>query len=176
MENFSQTVQTAFDQLVSEGFPLLSTNREEEEKARLTRRAAWLIHQIDRNIGLLQKTSGNNVLGLSVDIIIDKTNGDFADVASSEEIGAGNRRIMPVWVPKNDTNLISRWVQPTPELADITPGSSPQPPDPGTIPTPLPEESQVLARLDLMDKKLDRMVSLMEEMVDVATNFVNKFS
>lgn len=122
MKNYRRQVEIAWAQLVGEGFPFHFTLNEEQEKARLTRRAAWLIHQLNSNIGLLSKTTGNQVDELSVDIIIDKISGEFADVASSEPLRNGVR-IIPVWIPKSDPSLIDRWVQPTKFLAGLEPDS-----------------------------------------------------
>jgi hypothetical protein len=90
----------------------------EENKARLTRRAAYLIHQVNPNIGLLRKETGNNVMGLSVDLILDRTNGEFADIASDVDDGDGFRRTTAVFIPKHDPALMPRWVQPTPLLRE----------------------------------------------------------
>lgn len=138
MKDYRFTVELAWGQLLGEGFPLHFTLEEEIEKARLTRRAAYLINQLDSNIGLLSKTEGNQIDGLSVDIIIDRISGEFADVASSQPLRNGVR-IIPVWVPKQDKNLIDRWVQPTRELAGLTDSTEPVKPPiviPPTIDTP----------------------------------------
>lgn len=174
MKDYREQVALAYAQLVAEGYPLHSTPNEEQEKARLTRRAAYLIYQADRNIGLLSKTSGNNIMGLSVDIIIDGTNGEFADIASSRSLGDGQVEIIPVWVPNRDTGLIARWVQPTADLADIKPTGEVEIPGEVEVPDELKSEI-ILAALDRIDKKLDRVISAQEGLVDVAIKFVNKF-
>jgi hypothetical protein len=74
-------------------------------------------------IGLITRTSGNNVLGLSVDKLVQSTNGDFVDIASSHDTGDGlTKTITASWaVTAGDGSLIPAWTQPTQALAD-TPG------------------------------------------------------
>jgi hypothetical protein len=104
-------------------FPSLIVNdaHEEAAKAQLTRKAAWVIHQENAAIGLLRKEDGNNVMGLSVDVLMDRTDGSWVDCASSTPDGPGTKRITPVWLhhlPDTNAAWLSRWVQPTAELAD----------------------------------------------------------
>jgi hypothetical protein len=125
MENYSEFVHRALEQL---GTLRAQGEREaEENKATLTRRAAYLIHQVNPNIGLLRKETGNNVMGLSVDLILDRTNGEFADIASDVDDGDGFRRTTAVFLPKHDPALMPRWVQPTAALAGLAEPSHPEP-------------------------------------------------
>jgi hypothetical protein len=125
MENYTEFVHRALEQL---GTLRSQGEREaEENKARLTRRAAYLIHQANPNIGLLRKETGNNVMGLSVDLILDRTNGEFADIASDVDDGDGFRRTTAMFMPNHDPALIPRWVQPTAALAGVEQASHPEP-------------------------------------------------
>ena len=162
MFDYRQHIDIAYKQLLGEGFLLFSTSNEEVEKARLTRRAAWLIHQINNNIGLLEKTSGNQVLNLSVDIILDKSNGDFTDIASSRSLGNGFVEIIPVWVPRNDPTLIPRWVEPTAGLAGII-----TPEIPPTEPTAETELQQI-------NRKLDLLLEAFRNLINMATQLLEK--
>lgn len=99
----------------------------ERMKAMLTRRAAYYINQVDSTLGLLRKTSGNNIDGLSVDILLRK-NGEYMDCNS--DITLEGRRFV---VPTNGEvkqGSPEGWVQPTKELAGLTNGVPPveQPP------------------------------------------------
>lgn len=152
MQNYSGMVQRVMGEFLSTVVP---TAREEEAKAQLTRRAAWQIHLENPNIGLLRKETGNNVAGLSVDIIMDRSDGSIADVASSTSVGQapGMLRIVSVWVPQPpniDPPWLARWVEPTEALArlpgpmtvaDPEPQPEPEPEEPdehegGTVPMP----------------------------------------
>lgn len=104
--------------------PVVAAADEEAAKAQLTRAAAWNIYngnpprQADPAIGLCQKLTGNNVNGLSVDLVVQQSNGDFADIASSRDNGDGTVTILATWsAHAGDGTLIPRWVQPTAALA-----------------------------------------------------------
>jgi hypothetical protein len=166
MENYSEFVHRALEQL---GTLRVQGEREaEENKARLTRRAAYLIHQANPNIGLLRKETGNNVMGLSVDLILDRTNGEFADIASDVDDGDGFRRTTAVFIPKHDPALIPRWVQPTPALAGLEEPSHPEPQTTTQPHTTIPQNPLVLAaaqallreanvRFDAIDARLSSL-------------------
>lgn len=101
--------------------PTIPESQEEEGKAQLTRAVAWEIFQTDPNIGLLEKTEGTNVLGLSVDLVVQATNGDYSDVASAINNGDGTVTILGTWQPHvGDSNTTdeTRWVEPTLALAE----------------------------------------------------------
>jgi hypothetical protein len=127
MDNYLDTVQLALEQLG----PLRASDEREVEKhkARLTRRAGYLINQKNPNIGLLKKETGNQVMGMSVDLIIDRTTGDFADVATDVDDGDGFRRIAAQFIANHDAGLIPRWVCPTPSMAGLEEGPHPDPDD-----------------------------------------------
>jgi len=111
----------------------------EDQKGLLTRRAGYYSNLRDANIGILEKTSGNNSMGYSVDILIHK-DGTFYDVATDD-----GRQALPVnGGPGNDPGLISRWRQPTKELAGLD-GTDP-------IPEPEPPPSDI-------DEKLDQIIT-----------------
>lgn len=115
MERF-ELVQKAYSELLASGDikPVTDERKIEEQKAFLTRRAAYYLNQADSSFGLLSKTSGNNVMGLSVDIVI-KRDGTFYDIATDD-----GSQAKPVDAgAQNDPSLVSRWVQPTRELAGL---------------------------------------------------------
>jgi hypothetical protein len=145
MNDYSAIVGQALERL---GQLRSNDEREtEENKARVTRLAAFLIHQQNPNIGLLRKDNGNrsmiNVngeeIGMSVDLIIDRSDGTFADVASDADDGDGFRRTVSVWVHHPETSSdqawLSRWIKPTRALAGL-PGP-PEEPDTPQKPTEL---------------------------------------
>jgi len=145
MDNFNLVLK-AYDELFASGDIIIGKNVD-EQKAILTRRASYYINQFNPNIGLLQKTSGNNIQGLSVDIILDKSNGNFWDIATDI-----NGLAKPIEGQlKNDKSLISRWIQPTLELAGLTSSSS--------IPVPSlpPPTNHIIERLTQIEQKLDNL-------------------
>jgi hypothetical protein len=145
MNDYSAIVAQALERL---GQLRSNDEREtEENKARVTRLAAFLIHQQNPNIGLLRKDGGNRSMikvngediGMSVDLIIDKSDGTFADVASDADDGGGFRRTVIVWVPHPETSSdpawLGRWIKPTSELAGLGGGGTEQPdPQRPTVP------------------------------------------
>jgi hypothetical protein len=137
MNDYSATVVQALERL---GQLRSNDEREtEENKARVTRLAAFLIHQQNPNIGLLRKDNGNRSMikvngediGMSVDLILDRSDGTFADVASDADDGDGFRRTVSVWVHHPETSSdqawLSRWIKPTRALAGLPGG--PEEPD-----------------------------------------------
>lgn len=147
MENYSGIVQQALDRLGTMRSQEERTT--EENKARLTRLAAYLINQKNPNIGLLRKETGNNVMGMSVDLVIDKSNGEFADIASDTDDGGGFRRVIPMFIPNSDPALIPRWVQPTAALAGVEEG-----PKPGENGAGIPPKDEMGLRFDAVDARL----------------------
>lgn len=97
---------------------IVESGQEEEAKAQLTRVAGWALHQDDPNIGYVKKTRGNNVAGLSVDLLMDRSDGSFADIASSKADLEGWVRIRVVWVSHGPSSDLE-WVQPTAALAKM---------------------------------------------------------
>jgi hypothetical protein len=149
MDDYSAIVRQALEQL---GPMRARDEREtEENKARLTRLAAFRIHQQNADIGLLAKTYGNNVLGLSVDLVVERTTGNFADVATDVDDGDGFRRIAAQWIalPADvNTSDRSRWVEPTAALAGLNEAAEPARP-PST-----PSDDDTAVRFDAIDARL----------------------
>jgi hypothetical protein len=153
MDDYSAIVRQALERL---GPMRARDEREtEENKARLTRLAAYLIHKQNPDVGLLAKTYGNNVMGLSVDLVVERTTGNFADVATDVDDGDGFRRIAAQWIalPADvNTSDRSRWVEPTAALAGLS-----EPPEPARPPsTPPPDEvvDDSAVRFDAIDARL----------------------
>lgn len=76
-------VEKAYNELRAEGIIKPCAPEEvDKQKAIMTARAAYYINQVDSNYGLLEKTSGNNVDGRSVDIIYVRGSWIEYDVAT----------------------------------------------------------------------------------------------
>ena len=160
----------AKDVLAEAQTQVVPAEREEEAKAQVTRLVTWRIFQSDPNVGLLSKPGGNQVMGLSVDVLMNRLDGSWADMATATRNGVppGMVRVEPVWIPHGpDTTAawLSRWVQPTAALA-AAPGpltfGRPDPVPPPTQPIPhIPESvldlSGVQAQLDAISTKIDMM-------------------
>jgi hypothetical protein len=146
-------VQRAHSELIAEGKIRRRTEQEdvEEDKGLLTRRAGYYSNtERDASIGILEKTSGNNSAGYSVDILIAK-DGRFWDIATD---AAGLAQ--PVdGEERYDPALAAKWAQPTRELAGIT---APPQPGPGPIPGPIPTpgRDEILESLDEIIAMLQR--------------------
>lgn len=149
MQNYSGTVVSVLATQFAD--QVVPTSEEEAGKAQLTRAAAWAIHQQDPSVGLCSKLTGNQVHGLSVDTIVDRT-GSLVDIATSKPEAAGMVRILPGWFtyPLNPDDA-QKWTQPTAALAalpgpmpktDAAPGPGPQPPASSS------SNAEVLAKLD----------------------------
>ena len=112
-------VERAHAELVAEGKITQRWTQEEveQDKGLLTRRAGYYVF-MEKNptIGLLEKTSGNNSLGYSVDLLLRATDGTFWDIATDT-----NGMAMPLNGGPGgpDPELIPRWRKPTAELAQI---------------------------------------------------------
>ena len=108
-------VQRAHAELTAEGLIGPRTNQDavEQDKGLLTRRAAYYANQRDASHGLLEKTSGNNSLGYSVDWILRVTDGVGWDVTTDDGVNA-----LPVNGDQHapDPANIPRWRQPTAEI------------------------------------------------------------
>lgn len=127
----------------------------EEQKAYLTRRAAWYLHQVDNSYGLLAKTTGNNVMGLSVDITIKKPSGEFFDIATDREVEPNSRMAFPVNSGGSvDPALVPRWVQPTAALAGL--------PDNGNGEEP-PDDDEIMEKLDEIQGQLQVVLNKQNE-------------
>lgn len=134
MEHYDQ-VQRAYDELVADG-SIKNVNPGpgqdqaiSEQKAYMTRRAAYYLWLLDNNYGLLEKLTGTNVGGLSIDITLKKS-GEFFDIATDVEVANGIRAVRPVNPGgSTDTSLIPRWILPTKEMAGLNGGGPPPPVD-----------------------------------------------
>jgi hypothetical protein len=176
MKDYSGTVQATLDQFVT---PVVRPEDEEKAKAQLARMAAFEISRSNPNIGLVAKTSGNNVGGLSVDLMCDRSDGSWVDMASAIDAPGGMRRITVVWLHRPENGNLS-WVQPTQALANApgpmqlrvpVPGPGP---DPGPNPEPDTEfEQEVLASLTALTNAvaaLDVKVDGLAAQSDANTN------
>lgn len=152
MQYFDE-VEHAYDELVASGdvhdVPPGNVQEQEinEQKAYVTRRAAYYINLRDVAYGLLSKTSETNVQGLSTDIVI-KRDGIYYDIATDVDLAGGYKAVEV----RNgsgilDTSLIDRWVQPTKEMAGL--GGVVEPPT-----TPPTTPGTVDEKLDLIIKML----------------------
>lgn len=135
---------------------VLPSAQEEEGKAQATRETAWRVHQQNPNIGLLAKTSGNNVNGRSVDILMDRTDGSSADAGTALQNTPqqGQVTIASAWTayaPTSDPAWLERWIAPTAAIAaeagplvlkgeQPAPGPDPNPPQPLEPMPPMPTE------------------------------------
>jgi hypothetical protein len=138
MQDYFALAQAAVNQLA---LPPGQTEHEaEENKAKVTRRTGFLIHQQNPNIGLLRKDIGNRSIivvngvemGMSVDILLDKSDGTFVDVASDEALSPDSpypRRVKAVWVDHQETSddptWLGRWIKPTAALTELEDGQEP---------------------------------------------------
>ena len=187
MEHFD-LVQKSYDELRASGaiVPVApgpdQERAVEEQKAFLTRRAAWYLFNVDNGYGLLSKTSGNNVGGLSVDITLHKPEGTAYDIATDIEVGGGARMAAPVNAGGNiDTSLLPRWVQPTAELAglpdDGNGNGNGEPPDDDIMAKLDEMQGQIEAGLhkqDMMQEQLNLQTALLNQMAAVLDQILNK--
>jgi hypothetical protein len=114
-------VDRAYNELIAEGKikPRTVPEDVEQDKGLLTRRAGFYVFTLeDPTIGLLEKTSGNNSLGYSVDLLLCRTDGTFWDVATDKNGCAAPLNGGP---SGPDPELIPRWRPPSAELAQLTP-------------------------------------------------------
>jgi hypothetical protein len=159
--------------------------QEEQGKAQACRLAAYLIALDNPHIGLLEKLTGNQVGGYSVDAIVDRRDGSGADGVSSTPKGVppGMLQIIQVWTeyaPSGAT--IPRWRPATLDLA-MAPGPlgppsvqtfappPPPPPKPGT--TPVPDDLAVLAALEArLTGHIDtKVAALAKDLAEFRTTF-----
>ena len=134
-------VERSHNELLASGQIKRRDNQEatEHDKGLLTRRAGFYANQRDPTIGILEKTSGNNALGYSVDLLIT-TAGIFWDVATDTSGLA-----MPVNGEQRgpDPELALKWRQPTAALAGLTDVPVPIPPSPSGDVIPYDEARSV---------------------------------
>jgi hypothetical protein len=158
--NYSDLVQEAYRSFGPGELEGCGERAGELVKAKLTFRAAYLIHQKDPDIGLFKKEQGNNVEGKSVDILVNRK-GDFADVATDRQPSPGCFTAHPVWVPNGpdaNTRDLTRWVKPERAWAGFPPDPEPQPePNPGTIepnPGTVIDYAALVARMEEMEQRI----------------------
>lgn len=126
-------VERAYNELKAEG--KIPMGNVEHDKGLITQRSGYYSYQRDSTMGVLEKTSGNNYLGYSVDILI-RTNGQYYDIVTDK-----NGEAVPVnGGPSTDPELIPRWRKPSAELAQVeegggggTPEPEPEPEPPATV-------------------------------------------
>lgn len=164
MEHFDQ-VQRAYDELVASHdiFVVPAGPNQgqtiDEQKAFMTRRAAYYLNQVDANWGLLSKTTGNNVQGLSVDVVV-KHDGTWNDIGTDAEV-TGGRIVKPVDSgANNDPSLAARWVQPTKELAGLNGGTPPEPPPTDEV---LAKLDHIIAQNDSLKASQDAQTALLNQ-------------
>lgn len=156
-------MERAYQELQAEGkIQTRATQDEvEQDKGLLTRRGAYYAHQRDPSHGLLEKTSGNNSLGYSVDWILRQTDGVGWDVTTDEwndETQTGMARPVNGDAHPADPAYIPRWRMPTAELAQLP---TTPPPEPG--PTP-PSTEDRLAALEAAVNALIGLTGQVHEM------------
>ena len=133
---YFELVERAHAELLHEGKIMRRSDQHEveEDKGLLTRRAAYYCFSLaDTSIGILEKTTGNNSLGYSVDLLI-RLDGTFWDVATDV---AGMATPVNGGPSGPDPELAKRWRTPTAELAEIEEdgdGTTPLPPSGAQIP------------------------------------------
>lgn len=120
--NYRSTV----DALFAQGGWTLGTD---EGKAAFTRASAWALFQRDAHWGLVRKTTGSNVLGLSTDLVMWAGTGAIVDIATDTGV---------IWADDKSPIDPGRWVQPKPPDAW---GTDPPPPTPGPTPIPYPGDA-----------------------------------
>lgn len=106
----------------------------------ITRRVAWALR--GDGVGLLQKTSGNNCNGCSVDVVCYR-DGTWVDVLINSE--TENR---PAWQVGPDKLDPSRWLPPI---------------DPGGTPAPVPEPTPAARPAD---DELDKLLIATGQLID----------
>ena len=121
-------VQRAYNELIAEGKikQRATTEEVEQDKGLVTRRAGYYTYSERTSaIGILEKTTGNNSMGYSTDILI-QTDGDYWDVVT-ESAGM----VQPLdGGPSHDAELIPLWRIPTAELAQVSTSPTPEPTPP----------------------------------------------
>jgi hypothetical protein len=159
-------VQRAHGELLAEGKIKARATQEEveQDKGLLTRRAMYYANQRDPSHGLLEKTEGNNSLGLSVDWALRQTDGVGWDITTDDGTNA-----LPVNGDAHDADpaYIPRWVQPTAELAQISGTPTPGP----TPPTPPVDYA---AKLDALTAKVDALTTLVIEQQEMTYHMLTQ--
>lgn len=116
-------VERAYNELKAEG--KIPMGNVEHDKGLITQRAGYYSYDRDATMGVLEKSSGNNYKGYSVDILI-RTNGQYYDIVTDK-----NGEAVPVnGGPSTDPELIPRWRKPSAELAQVEEGGGGGTPEP----------------------------------------------
>lgn len=156
-------VVQAYNELLAEGkIKARSTQDQvEADKGLVTCRAAWYVNQQrDPMHGQLYKASGNNYKHLSVDWILDRTDGTGWDIMTDDGVNAFPSNGGP---EAPDPARIPDWRQPTAELAQI--GTPAPGPDPG--PEPTPDDDDLTAAINtltaLMIEQSEQIYHLMTQ-------------
>jgi hypothetical protein len=167
MEHYD-IVKATFDEMVAKGliYDIRPSSEQErkmnEMKAFFTRRAAYRLYQKDPSFGLLRKTDGLNVMGLSVDVVI-KTNGQCFDIATNNVKDNGYAEVLPVNPDAFECgDLIYRYVTPTAELAGLT-DSTPIP-DPKPVP---PIITEINEKLFILTEKIEKVIEALIGLIKV---------
>ncbi len=148
MKNYASFVKQAEEQLVAEGklTPTGDVATVEKQKSQITFRTAHLVHKVNPDIGLLLKKGGNNVKGIATDVLVDKSDWSWADVASVRDLSVDpwlgvavglyidNAPDLSFAEPQPDGEP-NRWVEPTLELADFAEATHVEPKPLPTDPT-----------------------------------------
>jgi hypothetical protein len=116
MPDYASFVDTALAKFVS---PVVALADGDAGKAQLTRQVAWDIYQVDPNIRLFQKTGGAQVYGMSTDLVVQGTDGSFADVTTFDDT-IDPTTIETTWIthgPDIRTSDSGRWIVPTEAIA-----------------------------------------------------------
>lgn len=139
MKNYSEIVATVLSTAFESN--IVAADDEERGKAQLTRLAAFEIHRFNPDIGLRKKTGGNQVADLSVDTIVDRTDGTVVDIATSrDEVKGQTKAILAGWFDYGPNPAeIATYVEPTEALAGL-PGPMQATIDPGPVPGEDPDE------------------------------------
>ena len=115
--NYHDMVKAALGKFES---PIVPLSEGDAGKAQLTRLAAWDIYQIDQNIRLFKKTGGAQINGRSTDILVQATDGSFADCATYTD-GQNPTAVRTTWVDHvadSNTSDTSRYIVPTEAIAN----------------------------------------------------------
>jgi hypothetical protein len=123
-----------------------TTEERTQHAAQFTRTVACELHRLDAGWGLLEKTSGNNVNGYSVDCVVNRAGEVYDVVRASDAADAA-----PQWLLADHVDP-ARWRPPL--EADCL--GSPPPPDP---PPPTVDLTAIVARLDAILARLDLLMA-----------------
>lgn len=125
MQDYTQQFREALAEFES---PIVHAGEEDAAKGQVTVLAGFRIHQIyDPNVGYIRKHAGQTQFaGVSVDALLDQSDGSGADFLTDVDVGNNLREIRVVFTRYPPAKLGTRlppdnWVQPTLEHVN-TPG------------------------------------------------------